>query len=63
MTQDPCAHARQELANAEKQLQDHQANPMNWEGESAEKGKDELKRLQAEVEQKQQALQDCEASK
>lgn len=62
MTEDVCKQERLDLKTAKNNLQNHHANPMDWD-KSSELYQRNLSELKAEVVQKEKILSDCEAKK
>ena len=62
MTEDSCKQERLNLETAKKNLQNHQANPMDWD-KSSKLYQRNLSELKAEVTRKEKILGDCEAKK
>jgi hypothetical protein len=60
MTEDTCKQERLDLETAKNNLQNHQANPLDWD-KSSELYQRNLSELKAEVAKKEKILSDCEA--
>ncbi len=58
---DLCKKEREALENARMQLSNHRANPLDWDTDS-EEYQNTLSELVKNVEEKEKALRDCEAS-
>jgi len=58
---DPCKKEKQELLEAQKELENHIKNPLDWDT-SSEEYVNQLTQLRKIVAEKETALKECEAN-